>query len=52
MPGSQLEVAVHTTYMQYPPSQTSRNDSTIGVHWQQGDEHPWKNVHGDLENSV
>jgi len=52
IPGSQMEVAVHTTYMQYPPSQTSRHDSSIGVHWQLGDERPWKNVDGDVESSV
>lgn len=47
-----MEVAVHTTYMQYPPSQTSRYDSNIGMHWELGDERPRRNFREDLESSM
>ena len=47
--GNQLEVAVHTTHMQYPPSQTSLYDS---MHRQLGGERPSLDLHDDLESNV
>ena len=42
IPRNQMEVAVHTTHMQYPPSQTSLYDSNI----------PSRDLHDDLESNV
>jgi len=52
IPGNQMEVAVHTTHMQYPPSQTSLYDSNIGMHWQLGDERTSQDLHDDVESNA
>jgi hypothetical protein len=50
--GSQMEVAMHTTYVRYPTSQSSYHGSNVGMNEQPGDDGRGRRSHNDVESRV
>jgi len=52
VPRTQMKVVVHTTYVQYPASQTSHSGLSVGMDGQVDDERRGQSLHDDVESGT
>jgi len=52
VPETQMKVVVHTTYVQYPASQTSHSGLSVGLDGQGDGERCGQNLHDDVESGA
>jgi len=52
VPGTQMKVVVHTTYVQYPASQMSHSGLSVGMDGQVDDKRRGQSLHDDVESGA